>query len=155
MRSKTLRSKTWIMKLKNLLLLFSTVFFSSCMNEDDMDTTMDKDDMEMSADMDEDQMTMYMGEFVSDAHPTSGKVNVNTNKNILEFSDFKSDDGPLLEVYLATDTKASEFITLGELKGLEGDYEYDLPDNVDFEEYQYVLIWCVDFSVNFGYAKIE
>ncbi|UZD21609.1 DM13 domain-containing protein [Algoriphagus halophytocola] len=143
------------MNIKLLLLLFSLAALSSCMKNEDMDLPMDMDDMEMSSEMQEENTSMYMGEFIADAHPTSGKAKADTSTKILSFTDFKSDDGPLLEVYLATDTQATEFISLGALKGLEGDYEYDLPENVDLVKYQYVLIWCVDFSVNFGYAKIE
>ncbi len=70
-------------------------------------------------------------------------------------SDFKTDDGPLLEVYLSTDKEATEYISLGVLKGIEGDYQYDIPTGTDLTKYKYVLIWCVDFSVSFGYAVLE
>lgn len=96
----------------------------------------------------------YSGDFVSVAHPTMGKVTVDQNKSILSIENFKSDDGPVLEMYLATNTNATTFISLGDLKGLEGNYEYNLPENVDLDTYKFVMVWCVDFSVNFGHAEL-
>ena len=66
-----------------------------------------------------------------------------------------TDSGPLLEVYLASNDLAIDFITLGELQGTSGDYDYELPENVDLDRYNHVIIWCVDFSVNFGYAVLQ
>jgi len=108
--------------------------------------------------MEDETMTsdsFLMGEFVSDAHPTSGKVKVNSDKAILEFENFKTDNGPKLLVYLATDTNSTEYINLGDLKGLEGDFTYSIPAGTDLSTYNIVNIWCVDFSVNFGYAKLK
>jgi hypothetical protein len=49
----------------------------------------------------------------------------------------------------------ADFIDLGDIKGLDGNYTYDLPGNKDYTAYKYVVVWCVDFSVNFGYAELE
>jgi hypothetical protein len=97
----------------------------------------------------------YQGDFVSGAHETLGKATVNSEKTILNFIGFKTSNGPILDVYLATDTSADTYIDLGVLKGIDGDYQYDLPSDVDFSTYKYVIIWCVDFHVNFGYAVLE
>ncbi len=98
-----------------------------------------------------------MGEFVNAAHPTMGKVTVNEEHTSLFITDFKSDDGPLLEMYLSTDLEATNYISLGELKGLEGNFNYTIPngETLDFTEYKYLMVWCVDFSVNFGHAVLE
>ncbi|WP_027136623.1 DM13 domain-containing protein [Gaetbulibacter saemankumensis] len=97
----------------------------------------------------------YSGDFVSSAHPTSGKATINSERTILSFTDFKTDNGPVLEVYLATNNTAESYISLGELKGIEGNYTYALPENIDFTKYNHVIIWCVEFSVNFGYAVLK
>lgn len=99
--------------------------------------------------------SLYQGTFVSAAHETSGEATVNQDATVLSFTDFKTENGPVLDVYLATDENASNYISLGELQGLEGDFDYDLPQDVDFETHKYVIIWCVDFDVNFGYAILE
>ena len=98
-----------------------------------------------------------MGEFVQAAHPTMGKVTVNEERSSLFITDFRSDDGPLLEMYLSTDLEATNYVSLGELKGLEGNFSYLIPNgsSIDFTEYKYVMVWCVDFSVDFGHALLE
>ncbi|GAA4300869.1 hypothetical protein GCM10023163_23110 [Aestuariibaculum suncheonense] len=97
----------------------------------------------------------FSGDFVSSAHPTSGKATIDKNLKVLSLTNFKTDQGPNLEIYLATDTSASTYLSLGAIKGVEGDYEYNLPDNVDYKVYNHVIVWCVPFSVNFGYAVLN
>ncbi len=116
---------------------------------------MDKDMTQMEEDMPPNNTSTFQGDFVSSAHPTSGKVSTNEAKTTLSFTNFKTDNGPVLEVYLATNTSASTYISLGLLKGLNGNYEYTLPANVDFTVYNHVIIWCVEFKVNFGYAVLK
>lgn len=98
----------------------------------------------------------YMGSFVSSAHPTSGTIAIPSNKTTLNFSNFISDNGPDLNIYLVKNlaTAATDFIDLGDIKGLNGNYTYNLTHNIDLETYKYVVVWCVDFNVNFGYALV-
>ena len=96
-----------------------------------------------------------MGDFIDVAHPTSGTAIVNAERTELDLIDFKSDDGPLLELYLATDSTAVNYITLGELQGLEGDFTYILPQNINFDAHKYLIVWCVTFEVDFGHAVLE
>lgn len=97
------------------------------------------------------------GTFESGAHTTTGTVSVNKEKTVLTFNNFMTDNGPKLEVWLTTDKTptGSSYISLGELKGISGDYNYNFPANVDFSTYNYVIIWCVEASVTFGYAKVQ
>ena len=96
-----------------------------------------------------------MGTFVSGAHPTSGTASVNSTNTVLSFKNFKTDDGPKLLVYLTTQVGSSDYISLGDLKGIEGDYTYDIPNNTDLAKYAIVDIWCVDFEVSFGHAELK
>ena len=96
-----------------------------------------------------------MGDFVSGVHPTSGKAAVNEDKTILSFTNFKTDEGPKLLVYLTTDVNATDFVNLGDLKGIEGDFTYNIPANTDLSKYKIVNVWCVDFSVSFGTAELK
>ena len=95
------------------------------------------------------------GDFVSGAHETSGMVSVNSSITELIFTNFKTDQGPKLLVYLATEVGSNDYISLGDLKGVEGDYKYDIPANTDLAKYKIVDIWCVDFSVSFGHAELK
>lgn len=95
------------------------------------------------------------GDFVDGAHPTSGKAILNESKTKLNLIAFKTDAGPLLEFYLATDLDGVDYVSLGELQGLDGNYTYDIPDGVNFNTHKYLMVWCVDFSVSFGHAVLE
>jgi hypothetical protein len=93
-----------------------------------------------------------------------GIHDVQGDAQILEFGDdtkylrlenFKSTNGPDLYVYLSTDEKASDFVSLGSLKGNIGNQNYEIPEGVDLSKYNKVLIWCKSFSVLFGSAELE
>ena len=99
----------------------------------------------------------FKGDFVSDIHATSGVATINQEETILTLTDFKTDSGPDLNIYLASSIAniTADFIDLGNIKGLDGDYTYTLPENNDYRVYKYVVVWCVDFNVNFGFAELE
>lgn len=134
-----------------ILILASFLF--CCTSSSEMDSNQESIMHEMA--IEKDTLPAFSGEFMAAAHPTEGNVYVNADKTKLEIIGFKSDDGPLLELYLATDLDATQYITLGVVKGLEGNFVYDLPDQVNFETHKYLMVWCVDFSVNFGHAILE
>lgn len=99
------------------------------------------------------------GTFMNGAHPTSGKVVIVTDKadakkKYLSFENFKTDAGPDLRIYLAEDTKAKGFIEVGKLTST-GTFILDVPTAAMLDKQKYVLIWCEDFSVLFGSAKLE
>lgn len=103
--------------------------------------------------------TLVEGSFIGRAHPTTGLAKVITDGNLrfLRFEGFETDNGPDLNVYLATgppDGSPEDFIDLGDLKGNIGDQNYELPDDVDLDRYTTVFIWCVRFSVAFGAAPL-
>ncbi|MBP0904096.1 DM13 domain-containing protein [Mariniflexile gromovii] len=133
------------------ILLLAAFSLQSCSSSD---TPMMEDEMQMEED-DMMNTSAFEGDFVSSAHPTSGKASVNTEKTILSLTNFKTDSGPSLEIYLATNTSGSDYITLGAIKGVDGNYNYALPANVDLTKYNHVIVWCVPFSVNFGYAVLK
>ena len=69
---------------------------------------------------------------------------------------FKSDDGPDLNIYLAANlsTIKTDHVDLGDIKGLNGNYSYTVNNTIDYAKYKYVVVWCVDFDANFGYAVL-
>ena len=97
------------------------------------------------------------GAFMASAHATSGIASINKEKTMLHFANFKTDTGPDLNIYLVSDLSKvlGDFVDLGDIKGVKGDYMYDVPANTDFSKYKYVVVWCVDFKVNFGYAELK
>ena len=74
---------------------------------------------------------------------------------ILRLEDFKSTNGPDLYVYLSTDKSATDFVSLGRLKGNIGNQNYEIPDGTDLSKYDNVLVWCKAFSVLFGDAELK
>lgn len=98
----------------------------------------------------------YKGSFISFAHPTSGIAKISKDKKTLSLESFKTDSGPNLNIYLASNINnvKSDYVDLGDIKGLNGNYTYNVSESTDFSKYKYVVIWCVDFNVNFGYATL-
>ncbi|MXZ78105.1 MAG: DM13 domain-containing protein [Acidimicrobiia bacterium] len=104
------------------------------------------------------------GDFISRSHPTQGQVEVlgdGTGQRFLRFEDFRTDNGPDLNVYLSAappDAPVGQFtdvyVDLGDLKGNVGSQNYEIPRDLDLDVYSTVVIWCVRFSVIFGAAEL-
>lgn len=133
------------------LMLIST-FYISCSKNNEVVIIPDDEVVTVPID----NTVAFKGSFVSSAHSTSGNVTINKEKTKLSFTDFKSESGPNLDIYLVSNLSDVNggFINLGDIKGLNGNYIYDLPANIDFTVYKYVVVWCSDFDVNFGYATL-
>jgi hypothetical protein len=77
-------------------------------------------------------------------------------------TDFEVTNGPDLEVWLVAesdikssdDVKASQWLSLGQLKGNIGDQNYAIPADTEVNKYQSVVIWCEQFGVLFSPAKL-
>ena len=96
-----------------------------------------------------------VGDGIHDAQGDAYTIPLENGSNVLRLENFKSTNGPDLYVYLSTDKHASEFINLGELKANSGNQNYQIPDDVDLEKYNQVLIWCKAFGVLFGNAELS
>ncbi len=142
--------------MKAILICFSlvaTVLLFACQPKDNTPTALLNENQDTTAV----GMAVLQGTFVSGAHTTSGTVrihNQNRNKTLL-FENFKTDNGPDLRVYLSKDKSAKEFRELGKLKSINGNFNYDIPADLDTSHYPFVLIWCEDFSVLFGSAELK
>ncbi|NJN42235.1 MAG: DM13 domain-containing protein [Flammeovirgaceae bacterium] len=66
-----------------------------------------------------------------------------------------TENGPDLKIYLSLNESATNYINLGDLKSTTGKQSYDIPDNTVISDQMYVHVWCQDFSVNFGQAKLQ
>ena len=103
--------------------------------------------------------TLVEGTFIDRSHPTTGTAKVITDgdSRFLRFENFRTDNGPDLDVYLATgppDGELGEYINLAELKGNVGDQNYELTDDIDLDKYTTVFVWCTRFAVAFGAAAL-
>ncbi len=97
------------------------------------------------------------GMFMSNVHATSGTVSVaETNgKRTLVFTNFRTDGGPDLRIYLAENTSLRNFIEVSQLASTNGNFSVDLPTAADPARQRYVIIWCKAFSVLFGNAELK
>jgi hypothetical protein len=99
------------------------------------------------------------GAFESAAHETTGKatlIELAEGGTVLTLTDFETDPGPDLRVYLVTGKvdELGDVVDLGALKGNRGDQQYGVKRSVDTERYRTVVIWCRAFSVAFGGARL-
>lgn len=104
------------------------------------------------------------GEFISLDHGTSGVVRVlelADGRRIVRLEGLDTDNGPDLYLYLTTNAADGaegafddDFVSLGRLKGNQGDQNYDLPSDADLARFATVVIWCDRFNSAFGAADL-
>lgn len=142
--------KTWYFYLCCCLLI-------GCSSSDDSELVDNSSSNVSNLEIDNSGETdsIVIGSFISDDHETTGTVTLTSGGAILSFTNFKTDDGPKLLVYLSTDKNSIEYVNLGELKAVSGDFQYAVPENTDINKYKVVSIWCVTFSVSFGHAYLK
>lgn len=99
------------------------------------------------------------GQFESRVHPGEGTatlIGTPEGSTILTLTDFATDNGPDLLVYLVpADTPEGSidgFVDLGTLRGNIGDQQYEVP--VDAGAGWRVVVWCRAFAVNFTEATL-
>lgn len=81
---------------------------------------------------------------------------------VLRFTGFETTNGPDLEVWLvkasglkvSADVAASQWLSLGPLKGNVGDQNYVIPAETKLDDYKSVVIWCEQFGVLFSAADL-
>lgn len=107
-------------------------------------------------------MQIASGTFRSIAHPgvgTAAVVKLANGKRMLTLTNFETDNGPDLRVYLSTDDPArggdlGDTEDLGALKGNKGSQQYEIPSGIDVGRFSTVVIWCRAFSVAFTSAPL-
>ena len=94
-------------------------------------------------------------DFFHNVEGTVTHVTHDDGTQVLQFGDnFKSTPGPDIYVYLATDDRASDFVSLGKIQHNDGAQAYEIPVGTDLSKYDKVLIWCQAFGVLFGTADL-
>jgi len=72
-------------------------------------------------------------------------------QRILQFSeDFNITRGPDLFVWLTKGDNTKEFVNLGRLENRKGVQSYVIPEDVNLDDFDRVIIWCRAFSVLFA-----
>lgn len=99
------------------------------------------------------------GIFSNGVHAVSGTVKVvvdktDATKKFLSFENFKTDAGPDLYIYLAEDKMAIGSVSVTKLDKT-GTFTVGIPSTANLAKQKYVLVWCKQFAVHFGSAKLE
>jgi hypothetical protein len=115
-----------------------------------------------------DPQPLYTGRLEGKAHQTSGRATIyrtSDGRQYLRLTDFMTSNGPDVHVVLGQTDDANltkEIVTdqidsveLGQLKGNQGDQNYDLPASVDLQKYNAAVIYCERFHAIFGVARLE
>ena len=104
-----------------------------------------------------------LGQFVAvGSNSTAGTFTVveEDGKQYIEFSDdFEVSEGPDLEIILHKDQvvessiEEDDYVSLAPIESFEGNQRYEVPEDVDLDDYASVAVWCEEFNVTFGYAQ--
>ena len=89
-------------------------------------------------------------------------IDVDGTRRVLRFESFSVTNGPDLRVYLTAhpnpqsqdDVTSGAYIELSKLKGNKGNQNYDIPDDIDVDDFNTVLIYCKPFHVVFATAPL-
>jgi len=111
-------------------------------------------------------LLLAQGDFYSVAHDGGGIAKIYQVQDVglvLRLEEFLVENGPELHVYLTTadlventsGVDLPEGIDLGELKGLSGDQDYQIPADLDLSRYRSVVIWCAPYKIPFAAAPIQ
>jgi len=112
--------------------------------------------IEMIEEMPSGVNVVSQGDFKPRAHEVEGKALLieQNGKKILRFEDFDTINGPNLHIYLSSELGVGDSIDLGRIKATKGSVNYEIPEGIDTDKYNKVLVWCVPFRVLFSYAEI-
>jgi len=82
------------------------------------------------------------------------------SKYYLIFKNFTSNNGPDLHVYFSKTIGNNamppvDYIDLGFLKYRSGSFNYELATKPEIDTYMYVIIWCVQYRIQFGYTELK
>lgn len=83
----------------------------------------------------------------------SGTVTVADGK--LKLTNFKTDEGPDLHIYLAKDGNVQTGIIKTKIDLKSSEQSFDIPEGTDLSKYNSVLIYCDKAHVTFGEAKLS
>jgi len=105
-------------------------------------------------------------EWIDLGHPGTGTVLVYRQpdgSHVIRFEDLDVSNGPDLLVILSASPlvddrgaySATEYLSLGDLKGNQGNQNYEVPADVNLDDYLTVAIWCRRFNYTFNAADIH
>ena len=111
-------------------------------------------------------VVLASGSFVDGEHATSGTaliLQLPDGSRFVRLEGFSTSDGPDVDVALTDQSAGGEwgkyddgrYLSLGDLKGTDGNQNYPIPADVDLTGLTSVVIWCDRFNVAFGSAAVS
>ncbi len=111
-------------------------------------------------------IVLHQSELQSPGKAGSGDVfliELEDGTRVIRFENLDVSNGPDLRVILSPSGLVDDrdayhvdgFYDLGELKGNQGNQNYEIPDDVDLAEYSTVAIFCIRFNYTFNAATIS
>ena len=108
------------------------------------------------------EVLVASGQFEAASHPgigTASLIAIEDSSGVVTLTDFETDNGPDLLVYLVpADSPAGSAdgaVSLGALKGNKGDQQYDVPKGTALDPGWRVVVWCRAFAVSFTEAPLS
>lgn len=109
---------------------------------------------------------LSISEWIDLGHPGTGTVLVYRQpdgSHVVRFEDLDVSNGPDLLVILSASPlvddrgaySATEYFSLGDLKGNQGNQNYEVPADINLDDYLTVAIWCRRFNYTFNAADIH
>jgi len=102
-------------------------------------------------------VTSRTGSFRNEnGYRVSGSVELRkttTNSLELSFTNFSSQSGPDLAIYLGNNTSSG--VEIEKLNQLSGNFTVNVPSTIKIDDYDYVLIWCKAVNAAFGSALLN
>ncbi|KAI9134939.1 DM13 domain-containing protein [Acaryochloris sp. CCMEE 5410] len=104
------------------------------------------------------------GQFVTVKKQSTGSAQIISKggKRYLELStDFSTAKGPDVKVVLSRQAQVpgsieeGTYVTLAPLQKFQGKQLYEIPSDIDLDDYASVALWCRQFNVTFGYAPLS
>lgn len=82
------------------------------------------------------------------------------SKYYLVFKNFTSSNGPDIHVYFSKTIGSNamppvDYRDLGFLKYRSGTFNYELSAEPDLTNYKYVMVWCAQYRIQFGYTELK
>jgi hypothetical protein len=118
----------------------------------------------ITAPVDTQRVVLYTGKLIGGEFGDKARGDVHVekigSKYFLVFKNFTSFSGPDLHVYFSKTIGNNamppvDYKDLGFLKYLNGSFNYELAMEPDIVNYKYVLIWCAQYRIQFGYTELN
>jgi hypothetical protein len=149
------------MKALYTLLLVAGLFIVSCKKEN---TPAYGNEIIVPPPQDTQTVVLYSGILIGGefGDKASGDVSIEKagQKYYLVFKNVSSSNGPDVHVYFskAIGNNAMppvDYIDLGFLKYRNGNFNYELATKPDVNTYKYIIIWCAQYRIQFGYTELK